>query len=701
MPGFGGPGPRRMMSQNGTKEKTDLKSVKKLFVYCKPYLPAIVIALLLAVVGAITTIIGPDKISDLMNIITAGISNVAGVDMTKFLEIAVLLICIYAGGAVANYLQQFIMAGVTQKTAKRLRTDLNKKINNLPLKYFDTTTRGDILSRVTNDVDTISQTFGSTISNLVNAITLFVGVVIMMFVVNWILALVTIGTSVLGFILMFLILAKSQKYFNRRQQDLGEMNGHVEEIYTNHNVVKSFTAEDQAKEKFNSINKKLYTNNWKSQALSGLMQPLMNFAGNLSYAVIFIVGVALILGGSSAVTFGTIISFTIYARLFSQPLTTIAQSMNSIQQTSAASKRVFELLDQKELLDESNKKAKLEEKNVVGNVEFRNVRFGYVQDKTIIKNFTANLKAGQKVAIVGPTGAGKTTIVNLLMRFYELRQPRLIVNGQITDYKVFDNGKSIKLMIDENNKLVINDKNTNFVLKNVEKLPKNKILKFNQDFVLNIDDENIDYKVEVVTGNDIDNPQTCTIGVAYYGDIFIDGIPTKSMTRDNIHDLFNMILQDTWLFDGTIRENLVYNKDNVSDEKLDEVCSAVGLRHFISTLKDGYDTRLDSSLGLSEGQKQQLTIARAMIKDSPLLILDEATSSVDTRTELVIQEAMDKLTKGRTSFVIAHRLSTIKDSDIILVMKDGDIIEQGNHETLLAKNGFYAELYNSQFAQVG
>ncbi len=680
MAGFGH---RQML--NKTNEKADFKSVKKLFLYIKPYLPSIIIALVLAVIGAITTIVGPEKISDLMNIITNGLTTPNGVDMTKFVEIAVMLICLYLAGAVANYVQQFLMAGVTQKTSKRLRTDINKKINNLPLKYFDTTTRGDILSRVTNDVDTISQTFGSTIANLVNAITLFFGVLIMMFTVNWILALITIGTSILGFVLMSIILRKSQKYFQLRQQNLGEMNGHIEEIYTNHNVVKSYNAEDKSKEKFKGINKKLFTNNWKSQALSGLMPPIMNFAGNLSYATIFIVGVALILNGSTAITFGTIISFTIYARLFSQPLSTIAQSMNSLQQTAAASKRVFDLLDEEELIDESKKKAKIEENAVVGNVEFRNVRFGYVKDKTIINNFTANLKAGQKVAIVGPTGAGKTTIVNLLMRFYELRQPRLIVNGTITDFKVFDNGKSIKLLIDENNNLFVNDIKTEFVISD-DKLPKNQILKFNQDFILNIDDKNIDYDVTVVTGNDIDNPQTCTIGVAYYGDIFIDGIPTKSITRNNIHELFDMILQDTWLFDGTIRENLVYNKENVSDEKLEEVCSAVGLSHFIHTLKNGYDTKIDSSLGLSEGQKQQLTIARAMIKDSPLLILDEATSSVDTRTELVIQEAMDKLTKGRTSFVIAHRLSTIKNADIILVLKDGDIIEQGNHEELLAKN---------------
>lgn len=690
----------RPVANKGQHEKTDMKAVKKLLLFCKPYYPSIIIALILAVVSAITTIIGPDKISDLMNVITSGIASVAGIDMTEFMRIAVILVCLYAGGAVANYLQQFLMAGVTQKTAKKLRTDIDAKINKLPLKYFDTTTRGDILSRVTNDVDTISQTFSSVISNLVNATTLFVGVLVVMFVVNWILALITIATSLIGFALMFLISSKSQKYFNKRQQNLGDMNGHIEEVYSNHNVIKSYTAEEQTKDKFNSINKKLFVNNWKSQALTGLMHPLMGFAGNLSYAAIFIVGVALILNGSSAITFGTIISFIIYARLFSQPLTTIAQSMSSLQQTAAASKRVFELLDQEELADESAKKAKLKENDVVGDVKFRNVRFAYDKGKTIIKNFTANLKSGQKVAIVGPTGAGKTTIVNLLMRFYELRQPRLIINGQMTDYKIFDNGKSIKLLVDEENNLYINDKKTDYILAGIEKLPKNKVLKFNQDFVIKSDEKEIDYKIDVLTGNEIDNSQNCILGVAYFGDIFIDNMPIKSMTRENIHDLFDMILQDTWLFDGTIRENLVYNNKDISEEKLDEVCSAVGLKHFIKTLKNGYDTKLDSSLGLSEGQKQQLTIARAMIKDSPLLILDEATSSVDTRTEMVIQKAMDNLTKGRTSFVIAHRLSTIKNADIILVLKDGDIIEQGTHKELIEKKGFYAELYNSQFAQI-
>lgn len=695
MPGFGPMGHGR---PNGEKEKTDLKSIKKLFAYCKPYFPAIIVAMVLAIGSAVTTIIGPDKLSELTNVISDGIFQATGVDMDKMLKVVILLLCLFACGAVANYIQQYIMAVVTQKTAKKLRTNIDKKINNLPLKYFDTTTRGDLLSRLTNDVDTISQTLDGTISNLVNALTLFVGVVIMIFSVNWILALVTIGTSIVGFVFISIIVATSQKYFNRRQDNLGEMNGQIEEVYTNHSVVKSYTAEDYSKAQFGEINNKLYGNNWRSQALSGLMQPIMNFAGNLSYAAIFIVGVALILGGSSAISFGTIISFTIYARLFSQPLTTMAQALSSIQQASAASKRIFELLEEEELGDESNKKTKLKDTKVVGNVEFRNVRFGYDEDKTIIKNFSAKLKAGQKVAIVGPTGAGKTTIVNLLMRFYELREPRLILNGEVTDYKVFNNGRSVRLLVDNDGKCFVNGKDSGVILNEIGNLPRDKAMKFDQDFRLLINKQPVDFNVNIVTGNDIDNVQNCSLGVAYFGDIFIDNIPTKSMTRNNIHDLFDMILQDTWLFDGTIRENLVYNKEGVTDEELETVCSAVGLKHFVHTLKDGYDTKLDTSLGLSEGQKQQLTIARAMIKDSPLLILDEATSSVDTRTELVIQKAMDKLTKGRTSFVIAHRLSTIKNADVILVLKDGDIIEQGNHKKLLALNGFYAELYNSQFS---
>ncbi len=594
------PGPMRRLN-NLPKEKTDFKSLKKLAMFCKKYLPWIIVATLLAVGGAICTIIGPEKVGDLTNQLTAGIVKPNGVDMSAFVDICVGLITIYVAGAVVNYSSQFIMATVTQSVSKKLRTQINTKISKVPLNYFDSATKGDLLSRVTNDVDIISQTLASSVANLVSAMTLFVGVVFKMFSTNWLLALVTIFTSLFGFLFTGLILRTSQKYFNRKQVDLGEMDGQIEEVYTNHNIVSAFGGKNYEMKKFKSINNKLYDDNRKSQFLAGMMNPIMAFVGDLSYVMIFIVGVAVVVHGSSAVTLGTISSFILYARLFSQPLSTFAQSMTSLQQASAASRRVFEFLETQEMEGEQQKTKQLD--HVRGDVEFKNVNFGYTKDKTIIHNFSAKLSAGQKVAIVGPTGAGKTTIVNLLMRFYEF-------NGEIT----------------------------------------------------------------------------------------IDGVSTKDMKRDYVQSLFDMILQDTWLFDGTIRENLVFNQPDVSTEKLDEVCAAVGLKHFVDSLPNGYDTVISDSLNLSEGQKQQLTIARAMIKDSPLLILDEATSSVDTRTELIIQQAMDNLTLDRTSFVIAHRLSTIKNADVILVMKDGDIIEQGNHSELLSKNGFYAELYNSQFA---
>ena len=589
----------KMMHANMHPEKADFGVLKKMAGYCKRYLPAVILALVFAVLGSYTTIIGPEKISDLMDEITSGIMT--EVDISAVRKICFTLVFIYTGGALLHYGQQFITATVTQYASRRLRNDIDKKINRLPLRYFDTTTRGDILSRVTNDVDTISQTLSSSTANLVSSVALFVGVLIKMFGSNVVLALVTIVSSLLGFVFMGVIMKKSQKFFNRKQADLGRMNGHIEEIYTNHNIVYAFGSKKKETEKFEKINESLYNSNWKSQFLSGMMHPIMGFVGNLAYALIFILGVALIVNGSDAVTLGTIMAFVIYAKLFSQPLSTFAQSMTQIQQASAASRRVFELIEAEEMSDESSKTAKI--RDVRGDVEFINVRFGYTPDKTIIHNFSAKLKAGQKVAIVGPTGAGKTTMVNLLMRFYD---------------------------VDE-------------------------------------------------------------------GDILIDGVSVNDMKREDVHDLFDMILQDTWLFEGTIRDNLVYNRKNVTDRELDEACRAVGLSHFIATLPDGYDTMLSESLNLSEGQKQQLTIARAMIKEAPLLILDEATSSVDTRTELVIQKAMDNLTEGKTSFVIAHRLSTIKNADVILVMKDGDIIEQGNHSELLEKNGFYADLYNSQF----
>lgn len=692
MPGFGPHAPHKQAG----KEKFDAQSFKKILAYCKPYLPAIIFSIFCAIIGAIATIIGPDKIKEMVNIIMDGIAT--GVDMSAFVKIAVFLVVLYVVGAMFNYLQQLIMAIVTQKTSKRLRTEIAEKINRLPLAYFDKTTKGDILSRVTNDVDTISQTLGSSIANLISSIVLFIGVVFMMFKTNWILALVTIGSSLLGFVFMALILKKSQKYFIKRQQYIGDLNGHIEEIYSNLDVVKSYNAKDNEAAKFKQNNKNIYDTTWKAQFMSSAMMPIMSFVGNLSYVLIFVVGVSIFLNGGDASMLGVLLSFVIYAKLFSQPLSTFAQNMNSVQQASAAGKRVFDLLEQPEILDESNKKAYIEPAKVNGDVEFRNVRFAYDPNKVIINNFSAKLKAGQKVAIVGPTGAGKTTMVNLLMRFYELNEPVLVLDGKLTEYKVFDNGKSIKLLIKDDNTLEINGTQTEYKIEC--DLPKNTMLKFNQNFELLAEEKPIDAKVKVLVGNDIENTAGINFAIAYYGDIFIDDVPTKSLTRQNLHDLFDMILQDTCLFKGTIKENLVFNTPNVSQEKLNQVCDAVGLNHFINTLPNGYDTMLDDVSALSEGQKQQLTIARAMIKDSPLLILDEATSNVDTRTELIIQQAMDEITKGRTSFVIAHRLSTIKNADVILVMKDGDIIEHGTHQELLAQNGFYAELYNSQFATI-
>ncbi|MBD5131334.1 MAG: ABC transporter ATP-binding protein [Clostridiales bacterium] len=584
---------------NGKREKADMKSFGKLLKYLKGYLPAIISAILLAVGGAVCTIIGPEKISDLTNMIKDGL--ILGIDMSGIAELCIILIIIYGVGAIASYAQQFIMATITQRASKKLRSDINGKINRLPLNYFDTTTTGDILSTVTNDVDTISQTLAQSTANLVSAAALFIGVVVMMFKVNAILAAVTIAASLLGFVLMAIVLKASQKHFDRKQVLLGEMDGQIEEVFGHHNLVKAYNGKHGERKRFYKTNDGLFSSNWKSQFLSGIMQPIMAFVGNLSYLLIFVVGIALIDKGSTAVDIGTLMAFVIYARLFSQPLGTFAQAMTSIQQASAASRRVFDILEKEEMLGEDEKTVKIDKPR--GDVTFDNIKFGYTPDKEIIHGFSAELKRGQKVAIVGPTGAGKTTIVNLLMRFYELDS----------------------------------------------------------------------------------------------GDIKIDGTSIKDMKREDVHDLFDMILQNTWLFEGTIRDNLVYNKEGVTDEELDKVCAAVGLKHYIECLPNGFDTVIGEGSELSEGQKQQLTIARAMIKDSPLLILDEATSNVDTRTELAIQNAMDKLTEGRTSFVIAHRLSTIKNADVILVLKDGDIIEQGNHEELLAKGGFYSELYNAQF----
>ena len=598
MPGPMGGGRNMQFDPN---QKMDLKALAKLAGFAKSFLPAIIIVVLCSLLSTVPSIIGPRKISDLMNIITSGVASESGVDMNAFRSSCAFLLVLYAAGALIGYIQQWVMVSTTQGVARKLRTSLNDKLNRLALRFFDSSTRGDILSRFTNDVDTISQALSQTIATLLSAILLFVGVIFMMFSVNVTLSLACVGCSLIGFIMMFTLSNRAQKYFRKRQSNLGEINGHIEEVFTNHHVVKSFNGENNAIDVFNKKNEELYSNSVKANLIMGVSRPLMALSGHLAYAAIFIIGIGMILNGSHSMDYGTIISFTIYSRLFSQPLGSFAQSMTSILQASAASGRVFEILEEEEMEDESDKQIIVTD--CKGNVSFNSVRFGYDPDREIIHGFTGDFRSGQKVAIVGPTGAGKTTIVNLLMRFYEVNS----------------------------------------------------------------------------------------------GSITIDGVNIKDMKRENVRDLFDMILQDTWLFEGTIRENLVYNQKGISDERLDEVCKAVGLRHFIRSLSKGYDTMLDESLSLSEGQKQQLTIARAMIKDSPLLILDEATSSVDTRTELIIQKAMDELTKDRTSFIIAHRLSTIRNADIIMVLNKGDVVEIGSHDELLAKKGFYAELYNSQF----
>ncbi len=601
------------LQENGQKSNKKAKKPKiirekhsfrdtwgKLFVYCSRYLPAIIIALLFAVGGTVFTILGPDKMSDMTEAIMKGIGG--NMDLKLITSIAFTLVAFYASSVVLSYLQGFIMATVTQKVTKKMRTDISKKINKLPLKYFDNTSHGDILSRVTNDVDTLGQTLNQSIVSLVSAITLLVGTIVMMFVTSWILALVAIAASVVGFMLLLVIVANSQKYFNRQQKLLGKINGHIEEVYSGHNVVKAYNAEDKLNKAFDGINKEMYKTSWKSQFLGGLMPSLMGFVGNLGYVAVCVVGAVLTMSGK--VGFEVIVAFMIYVRLFTQPLSTFAQAMSNLQSAGAASYRVFEFLGERELADESYKTEVLE--HVEGNIEFSHVSFGYDKDKIIINDFSAKAKAGQKIAIVGPTGAGKTTMVNLLMRFYETNS----------------------------------------------------------------------------------------------GQILIDGVATDSLTRENVHDLFCMVLQDTWLFEGTIYDNIVYNNKDIPLERVKEACKAVGLHHFIKTLPQGYNTPLNEDASLSAGQKQLVTIARAMVNNAPMLILDEATSNVDTRTEVLIQNAMDKLTIDRTSIIIAHRLSTIKNADLILVMKDGDIIESGNHEDLIEKGGFYAELYNSQFEKL-
>ena len=522
-------------------------------------------------------------------------------DLDAAKKIIITLVCLYLLSAIFGYIQSYSMTTVSNGFAKNLRTKISVKINKLPLKFFDSHEIGDILSRVTNDVDTIAQNLNQSLATLISSVTLFIGSIIMMFTTNWVMAITAILSTLFGFTFMISILKKSQKYFIARQEELGNINGHIEEIYSGHNVVECYNAKGEVTKTFDELNGRLRECNKKSQFLSGLMQPMMGFIGNFGYVMVCIVGALLTMKGY--ITFGVIVAFMIYVRLFTNPLSQIAQAMTSLQTTAAASERVFEFLDELEMTDESNKTKVLDKRKVKGDIEFKNVKFGYDDSRLIIKNFSASAHPGEKIAIVGPTGAGKTTMVNLLMKFYEINS----------------------------------------------------------------------------------------------GDILIDGVSTKDLTRENIHDLFIMVLQDTWLFEGSIRDNIKFNQENVTDEEIWAACKTVGVEHFIKTLPGGLDCVIGENDSISGGQKQLLTIARGMIENAPFLILDEATSNVDTRTEELVQKAMDKLMEGRTSFIIAHRLSTIKNANLILVMNEGNIIEQGTHEELMKKNGFYADLYNSQF----
>ncbi len=573
--------------------------IKNLFTYSPKLKAPTVFSLFLAALGAILTIVGPEQLKNITNLIS--VSLYSKIDLYEVGKLSLTLMGIYALSALFNYIQHYIMATVTLDLSRNLRNDLSHKINRVPMKLFNSSSYGDILSRVTNDVSTIQQTFSNSLPSMISAAAQFTGCLLMMFITEWRMALGAIGSTLLGFTFMALIMSRSQKFFVARQHNLGKLNGFIEEMYTGHDVVRLSRANKKIKEDFKSLNKAVYDAEWKSQFLSGVMQPLMNIIGNLGYVAVCVIGAVLAINGE--ISFGVIIAFIMYVRLFTSPLSTIAQGMTNLQSAAAAGDRVFDFLEEEELSDESGKPEASE--NIKGEIEFENVRFSYPDnpDKIIIKNFSAHVKPGQKVAIVGPTGAGKTTMVNLVMRFFEVNS----------------------------------------------------------------------------------------------GSIKIDGTPIADMKRDSVHSLFSMVLQDTWLFEGTVRENLVYNKEGVTDEELISACKACGIYHFVKSLPHGFDTIMSEKTTISAGQKQLFTVARAMIQNCPMLILDEATSSVDTRTEIITQQAMDKLTENRTSFVIAHRLSTIKNADLILVMKDGDIIEQGSHEELLKQNGFYAELYNSQF----
>ena len=641
----------------GTPEKSKdfMGSMKKLLKNLKPWRVLLTLGLVLAFISAILSLVAPDHLSDLTDTITSGIKpninentikdimsnpNISyedkmsfqvtlssmndssdttellkkidelpssiydiikpSVDMAKVKSIVTFLTILYLLSAIFSYIESVSMTTVSNNFAKNLRSRISVKINKLPLKYFDTHETGDVLSRVTNDVDTIAQNLNQSLATLISATTLFVGSIIMMFATNWIMAITAILSSLIGFAFMFIILMKSQKYFMKRQKELGELNGHIEEIYSGQSIVRAYNNEENVKEEFNKLNEALKVSNQKSQFLSGLMQPIMGFIGNFGYVCVCIVGALLTM--NNVISFGVIVAFMIYVRLFTNPLSQLAQAMTSLQSTVASAERVFEFLEEEEMTLE-HPTMYLDKNKVKGDIEFKNVVFGYDDTRTIIKNFSVKAKSGQKIAIVGPTGAGKTTLVNLLMKFYEINS----------------------------------------------------------------------------------------------GDILIDGVSTKELSRENIHELFVMVLQDTWLFDGTVRDNIKFNSEDVTDEEIWNACKVVGVDHFIKTLPGGLDAKLNDSDSVSQGQKQLMTIARGMIENGPFLILDEATSNVDTRTEELVQKAMDKLTEGRTSFIIAHRLSTIKNADIILVMNEGNIIEQGNHEELMKLNGFYAELYNSQF----
>ena len=579
------------------KPKNVKSSMLELLRYLKPWYKPIVISLIFSLVGTLLTIIAPDKIADLTNNISDALQT--GIDMDLIIKSILIILAIYISANLVTCAASYIMITVMQKLAWSMRTSISQKINKLPLKFFDKVTVGDVLSRITNDVDTISSALNSSITTLVQAVVQFVGVTIIMFATSGRLALTAIGSSILGFVLMFFIVSRSRKYFRQQQQNLGDMNGHVEEMYSGHNIVRAYGATAQSKKEFDRINDNLYNSAWKSQFFSGMLMPLMGFVGNLGYVAVCIVGATLTMSG--AIRFGTVIAFISYVKLFTNPLSQISQAVSSLMSAGAAGERVFGFLAEEEMPDDSGCTAHID--HVRGKVEFENVRFGYDEDKPIIHDFSADIEPGQKVAIVGYTGAGKTTMVNLLMRFYEL----------------------------------------------------------------------------------------------WSGQIKIDGVPVSEMRRSDVHAMFGMVLQDTWLFDGTYRENIAYGKPGVTDEQVEAACKLVGLDHYIKTLPKGYDTELNDRSSLSAGQRQLLTIARAMVENAPMIILDEATSSVDTRTEVLVQKAMDRLTRGRTSFVIAHRLSTIRDADLILVMDKGDIVESGTHEQLLEKGGLYKELYTSQF----